>query len=159
MPVAVVAAVEALAAVADSASAQPQAAELAAVAAVAADGQPTAMVAVAALVAARPLAEAATGPKALKSPAALVLQFCNSLLHLLVAVDIDAYCSNTCHFAGSNAFSTLAQNRVWQKQPRDKSISDPGATDPNIGLEFARRHLKVVAARIWRKLQEALLNH
>ena len=22
---------------------------------------------------------------------------------------------------------------LWQKQPRDKSISDPGATDPNIG--------------------------
>ena len=48
---------------------------------------------------------------------------------------------------------------LWQKQPRDKSISGPGATDPNIGLEFARRHLKVVAARIWGKLQEALLDH
>ena len=71
LPVAVVAAVEGLAAVADSASEQPLGAELAELAA---DGQPTVTVA-AALVAARPLAESATGPKALKSPAALVLQF------------------------------------------------------------------------------------
>jgi hypothetical protein len=72
--VAAVAAVEGLAAVADSASEQPLGAELAELAELAADGQPTVTVA-AALVAARPLAESAMGPKALKSPAALVLQF------------------------------------------------------------------------------------
>lgn len=70
LPVAVVAAVEGLAAVADSASEQPLGAELAELAA---DGQPTVTVA-AALVAARPLAESATGPKALKSPAASQFQ-------------------------------------------------------------------------------------
>lgn len=68
--VAAVAAVEGLAAVADSASEQPLGAELAELAA---DGQPTVTVA-AALVAARPLAESAMGPKALKSPAASQFQ-------------------------------------------------------------------------------------